>query len=292
MTIHFNYHSPETWDEAIALLQQYGVEAKLLAGGTDLMIQIERGRLRPQHVISLDRIPGWNSLTINGSVTLGAGTTYRELERTPSLRGKHVALIDASRQVGGVQVRNVATVAGNLCNASPAADAVPPLFVMDATLTLSGPDGTRAVPACEFIVGPGRTILREGELLRQITIPALPEPTATVFLKAGRRRAMEISIVCVAARLTLSANGTVCETARIALGAVAPTPIRARQAETLLEGQPITPDNVAETAHLAMQATAPISDVRASAHYRKHLSELMVRRALEQCYRQITGNTL
>ncbi len=292
MAVHFNYHSPETWDEAIALLYQYGADAKLLAGGTDLMILIERGLLSPTHVISLDRIPEWNSLTINGSVVLSAGTTYRQVERTPALRDKLMALVDASRQVGGVQVRNVGTVAGNLCNASPAADAVPALCVLDAMLTLNGPVGTRVVPVDEFIVGPRLTCLGEGELLRQITIPALPERTATVFLKAGRRRAMEISIVCVAVRLTLSASSKVCETVRIALGAVAPTPIRVRQAEALLVGQPITPDSVAEAAHLAMQATTPISDVRASAEYRKYLSGLMVRRALERCYQQITGNIL
>jgi aerobic carbon-monoxide dehydrogenase medium subunit len=292
MSIHFNYHSPETWDEAKALFQQYGAGAKLLAGGTDLMILIERSRLAPRHIISLDRIPSWDSLAVNGAVTLGAGTTYRQLERTPALHGKYLALVTAARQVGGIQVRNVATVAGNLCNASPAADAVPPLLVMDASLTLDGPSGARAVPVHEFIVGPGRTILEEGELLRQIDIAALPECTATVFLKAGRRRAMEISIVCVATRLTLSAKGNVCETARIALGAVAATPIRAWHAEKLLERQPITAEGVAEAAYVASQATSPISDVRASADYRKYLSGLMVRRALEQCFQQITGNAL
>jgi aerobic carbon-monoxide dehydrogenase medium subunit len=292
MSDHFNYHSPETWDEAKALLHQYGPEAKLLAGGTDLMILIERSRLAPRQIISLDRIPGWDSLTVNGAVTLGAGTTYRQLERTPALHVAYIALVNAARQVGGIQVRNVATVAGNLCNASPAADAVPPLLVMDAVLTLDGPNGVRAVPVHEFIAGPGRTILGEGELLRQIGIPALPGHTATVFLKAGRRRAMEISIVCVAVRLTLSATGNVCETANIALGAVAPTPIRAWQAEQLLQGQPITAEGVAEAAYLASQATSPISDVRASADYRKYLSGVMVRRALEQCFRQITGSAL
>jgi carbon-monoxide dehydrogenase medium subunit len=290
MTARFDYYAPATWDEAVTLLDNYGPDAKPLAGGTDLMILLQRNLIRLQHVISLDQISGWDSLTINESVTLGAGTTFRQLERTPALCDKHAALVDAARQVGGVQVRNVATVAGNLCNASPAADAVPPLMVMDATLTLYGADGERVVPVDEFITGPSQTILRRGELLRHITIPALPARTATVFLKAGRRRAMEISIVCVAVRLTLAMDSNVCETARIALGAVAPTPIRAREAERVLEGQPITQDSLQEAAQLAMRATAPISDVRASAEYRRHRTGVMVRQAVKQCYQQLTEN--
>ncbi len=168
------------------------------------MIQLERRQIAPQHVISLARIPHWDALTVNGDLTLGAGTTYRQLEKTPALYGKHKALVDAARQIGGVQVRNVATVAGNFCNASPAADAVLPLLVMDAVLSLYGPRGERIVSADEFITGPNQTVLAAGELLREIHVPALPERTATVFLKAGRRRAMEISMVAVAVRLTLA----------------------------------------------------------------------------------------
>lgn len=286
MVSHFDYHSPESWDEAIGILREYGTDAKVLAGGTDLMILLERGKITPQHVVSFERIPGWNTFTLNGTLTLGAGTTYRQLEKTPALYEKHIALVDAARQVGGVQVRNVATVAGNFCNASPAADAVPPLLAMDATLTVYGPDGERVVPADQFIVGPGQTVLRAGEVLQHINIPALPEGTATVFLKAGRRQAMEISFVCVAVRLTFT--GDICQTARIALGAVAPTPVRAREAERHLEGRAITPPAFEEAAHLATQVTAPISDVRASAEYRRHLSHVMVRRALEQCHNRIS----
>lgn len=287
MTARFDYYTPQSWDEALSLLAQYGTDARLLAGGTDLMIQLERKLIAPKHVISMDRIPGWDALTVNGGVTINAGTTYRQLEKTPALFDKHKALIEASRQVGGVQVRNVGTVAGNLCNASPAADSVPPLLVMDTTLTLVDAASERQIPAYDFITGRGETVLREGELLHTITIPPLPDQTATVFLKAGRRQAMEISFVSVAARLTLAENGTTIETARIALGAAAPRPVRATTAEQALEGETYSPDAVKEAAFLAVQSTDPISDVRASAEYRQHLVQVMVRRALEKCYERL-----
>jgi carbon-monoxide dehydrogenase medium subunit len=290
MPAHFEFHAPDAWDEAAALMRDFGVDARPLAGGTDLMILLERDQIAPQHVIGLWNIPHWNAFRFNGTLTLGAGTTYRQLEKTPALYGAHKALVEAARQIGGVQVRNVATVAGNFCNASPAADAVPPLLVMEAALALYGPNGERVLPAEAFITGPRQTALRVGELLREIRVPALPDRTATAFLKAGRRRAMEISFVCVAARLTLAPDGATCQTARIALGAVAPTPVRARDAERLLEGQRVTPDLIREAAELAVQATAPISDVRASADYRRHLTAVMVRQALDRCLSQITEN--
>lgn len=288
MAVHYEYHAPGSWDDAVALLARYGPEARPLAGGTDLMIQLQRDQIAPRHVIGLAHIPGWNHLTANGDLVLSAGTTYRQLENTPALYGKHRALVDAARQIGGVQVRNVATVAGNFCNASPAADAVLPLLVLDATLTLVGPGGTRTVPAADFITGPHQTTLGPGELLREIHVPALPDQTATVFLKAGRRRAMEISVVAAAVRLTLSPGGDRCQTARIAVGAVAPVPLRVRAAETLLEGQQLTPELIGEAARHAVQAAAPIDDVRASAEYRRHLAGVMVRQALDQGWSQLT----
>jgi carbon-monoxide dehydrogenase medium subunit len=292
MTVHFEYHAPGSWDEAVALMGEYGSDARPLAGGTDLMIQLERRQIAPQHVISLSRIPNWDALNVNGELMLGAGTTYRQLEKTHALYGKHKALIDAARQIGGVQVRNVATVAGNFCNASPAADAVLPLLVMDAVLSLSSPRGERTLPAGEFITGPNQTVLAADELLRAIHVHTLPERTATVFLKAGRRRAMEISMVAAAVRLTLAPDGDFCQTARIAVGAVAQTPLRVRDAEMLMEGERLTPELIREAAQQAVNAAAPISDVRASADYRRHLTSVMVRQALEQCWNQLSENFL
>jgi carbon-monoxide dehydrogenase medium subunit len=282
-----NYIAPETYDEACRVLDEFSTRAKILAGGTDLMIQMERGQRNPEVLVSLDRIPGWDALHTQDGVHMGAGTSYRQLEKSLPASGPYAALIEASRQVGGIQVRNVATVAGNLCNASPAADSVPPLLVMDASLTVTGLAGTRSIPVYEFITGRGQTVLASAEILTQIDIPALPQRTSTVFLKAGRRRAMEISFVSVAARITLADDGETIQTARIALGAVAPTPIRVPAAEQLLEGERLSAEMIKHAARLAVQATDPISDVRASAEYRRHLVEVMVQRAIEACLRNV-----
>jgi CO/xanthine dehydrogenase FAD-binding subunit len=287
MFVHYEYHIPQTWDEAATLLKRYGDDARLLAGGTVLMNQIARGLIAPRHIISLDQIPGWDTFNVDGGLVLSAGTTFRQIERTLPLDIRYAALSEAAQKVGSVQVRNVGTVAGNLCNASPGGDAIPPLLVMDARLTVHGTEGTRIVAAHEFITGHKVTVLRPGELLRQITISSLPERTATVFLKTGRRRAMEISVVNVAVRLSLAPDSDVCIVARIALGAVAPTPIRAGDAEKSLEGQVLTPAIFKEAAYLAARATSPISDLRASAAYRLHLAETMVRRGLEQCFQRL-----
>lgn len=287
MKLACEYHQPESWDEAIALLGKVGREGKVLAGGTDLMLQLDRGEIKPTHVISLAAIPNWDSVKFNGSLSISAGTTFRQLERMPGLRSSHAALIDAARQVGGVQIRNVATVAGNFCNASPAADSVPPLIVLDALLTVLGSKGEREIPVDAFITGPGQTILAEGELLKKIHVPELPERSASVFLKAGRRNAMEISIVCVAVRLTLDEGGKTCSEARISVGAVAPTPIRARRAEEFLEGQVLEDSVLEAAAKETVKATSPISDVRASAEYRQYLTGVMVGRAIAACRAQI-----
>ena len=288
MAVHFEFYAPDSWEEACARVAEFGTDARPLAGGTDLMILIERGQIAPQQVVSLARIPGWNALSLNGSLKIGAGTTYRQIERTRELYGAHRALVEAARQVGGVQVRTVATVAGNICNASPAADAVPPLLVMEAALELCGQDSARTVAADSFITGPRETALRPGELVRAIHVPALPPRTATIFLKAGRRKAMEISVVGVAVRLTLAPDRDVIEIGRIALNAVAPRPLRAYGAESALTGRPLTPELLDEAADRAVAVTEPISDVRASADFRRHLTRVMVRQALAQCWQQLT----
>lgn len=282
----FEYHIADSWEAAVALLQEYGEDAKPLAGGTNLMIQLAQAQVRAPHMVSLTRIPGWDTVTVNGSITLGAGVTYRLLRGVEALQTQHNALPEAARWVGNTQVRNVGTIVGNLCNASPAADSVPPLLVMDATLSLLGPGGERTLSVEEFILGPGKTALQAAELVRSVTLPALPTRTSTKFLKASRRQVMAVSSVSVAGRLTLTADNT-CATARIAVGAVATTPKRIPTAEQALQGRVLQPDDLQAAAELAAAAITPVSDVRASADYRRHLTRTMVRRVLEDCLEQL-----
>jgi carbon-monoxide dehydrogenase medium subunit len=279
----FDYHQPESLADAVDLAARFGGQASFLAGGTDLIVQIERGRVAPRHVIGLGRVPGLAGIEVNGRIALGARVTHRAIEQTPALAGPLRCLVEGAEVIGGHQVRNVATVGGNLVNASPAADLVPCLLALDGVVTLVGPGGEREVPIERFLLGPNRTARRSDELVTRVDLPALAPRAATAFLKAGRRRAMEISVVCVAARLTLDATLARCLEARVVLGAVAPTAVRAYAAERLLEGQPVGGEAFRRAAEAAQEACRPIDDVRASAGFRQHLVGVLVRRALDRC---------
>jgi len=224
----FEYHEPTSLAEAVDQGARFGADGRFLAGGTDLIIQMRRGTLRPGHLVSLHRIPGLDGVDANGAVTLGALVTHRTLERHPAFQGRLRALVEGAEVVGGHQVRNVATVGGNIVNASPAADVVPVLLALDATVTCLGPGGERTLPLDGFLLEPGRTARQPGELLTAVRFPALPARSATAFLKAGRRKAMEISVVCVAARLTLDGAGERC----LGNEQNAPEPLRSRSANS------------------------------------------------------------
>ncbi len=283
----FEYHEPTSLGEAVDLGARFGDEGRFLAGGTDLIIQIHRGKLRPGHLMSLHRVPGLDAIDANGAVRVGALVTHRALERFPAFQGRLRALVEGAEVVGGHQVRNVGTVGGNIVNASPAADVVPVLLTLDASVTCLGADGERTLPLEEFLVGPGRTARRPDELLTGVRFAGLAPRSATAFLKAGRRRAMEISVVCVAARLTLDAGGERCLEARLALGAVGPRTLRAHEAERFLEHRVLTTETLREAARLAAACCQPISDVRASARYRQLLVTTLVPRALARCVERI-----
>jgi carbon-monoxide dehydrogenase medium subunit len=218
---------------------------------------------------------------LNGRIALGARVTHAAIERHAAFEHRLRSLIEGAQVVGGHQVRNVATVGGNIVNASPAADVVAPLLALDAVVTLVGPAGERTLPLDGFATAPGVTARRPDELLIRVAFDAPAPRSATAFLKAGRRRAMEISVVCVAVCLTLDDALERCVAARIALGAVAPTAVRARAAERALEGQVAGAEVFRHAGALAVEACAPISDVRASAAFRRHLIATLVPRALE-----------
>jgi carbon-monoxide dehydrogenase medium subunit len=283
----FDYHQPDSLTDAVELAERFGVQGSFLAGGTDLIVQIERGRIAPRHVIGLGRVPGLAGIELNGRITLGARVTHRAIEQTAELAGSLRCLVEGAEVIGGHQVRNVATVGGNLANASPAADLVPSLLALDGMVTLLGSGGERELPVERFLLGPNRTARRPDELVTRVTLDALPPRAATAFLKAGRRRAMEISVVCVAARLVLDASLERCLEARVALGAVAPTAVRAHSAERLLEGQPVGGEAFRRAAEAALETCHPIDDVRASAAFRQHLVGVLVRRALDRCVERV-----
>jgi carbon-monoxide dehydrogenase medium subunit len=281
----FALHRPTSLADALALAARHGAAARFLAGGTDLVVQIRRGRLAPAHVIDLSAVPGLTGIagTPEDGLRIGALTTLKTIERHPAfVGGARRALAEAARLVGGHQVRNIGTLGGNVVNASPAADTLPALLALDAEAELVGPGGSRRVPLDAFLLGPGRTDRAPEEVLTAIHLPPLSAASASAFLKAGRRKAMEISVVCAAARLDLGADGR-CIAARLALGAVAPTTLRVRAAEALLEGHAPDAGRLAAAAAAAAAATRPLDDVRASAHFRRHLAGVLAGRALATC---------
>ena len=285
----FTYLEPASVDEALTLLAAHGPQARLLAGGTDLMVLLRRHKIAPTCLIDVGRLPGLNTLaTASGEIVIGAGVCHRQIEASPLFRGALRALPEACATVGSVQIRNVATVAGNLCNASPAADTPPVLLTFGARVRLASAAGVRELPLEEFFLGYRSTALQAGELLTEIRLPAPPPRTGSRFEKLGRRRAMEISIACVAATVTLAADDRL-SSVRIGLGSVAPTSLRARQAEALLQGQRLSDELLAAAGRAAAAECAPIDDLRATGEYRRLVVATLVERAVASAARRARG---
>lgn len=285
----FIYLEPTSVDEALTLLAAHGPQARLLAGGTDLMVLLRRHKIAPTCLIDVGRLPGLNTLaTASGEIVIGAGVCHRQIEASPLFRGALRALPEACATVGSVQIRNVATVAGNLCNASPAADTPPVLLTFGARVRLASAAGVRELPLEEFILGYRSTALQAGELLTEIRLPTPPPRTGSRFEKLGRRRAMEISIACVAATVTLAADDRL-SSVRIGLGSVAPTSLRARQAEALLQGQRLSDELLAAAGRAAAAECTPIDDLRATGEYRRLVVATLVERAVASAARRARG---
>jgi aerobic carbon-monoxide dehydrogenase medium subunit len=276
----FEYFEPATLNDTVALLNRHGAAASLLAGGTDLLVEIKENLRQPLAVINIKRIPGIGTIEFDAtrSLRFGALTTARDIELHPMVATHYPGLLRAVQELGSIQVRNRATVVGNICRASPSADTLPPLIADGAVLTLVGPAGERHVAMESFFTGPGRTVLAAGEIVTGVEVPAPARGTGKCYIKHGRRKAMELATVGVAVTLTL--EGDVCREVRIVLGAVAATPIRATTAEGLLRNQPLTTERIAAAATAAMAESKPISNVRASADYRRDMVGVLTRRAI------------
>ena len=279
---------PGTVEECLRVLGERGGDAKLVAGGTDLLPQLKNGLLKPRCVVDLSGVAPLKSLqTDKGGLRVGAAVTARALELDKRVRAGYTALAESGALIGSVQVRNLATVGGNLCNAAPSADMAPPLIALEAEAVIVGPAGERRVPFADFFTGVRRTVLGPGEMLVEISVPAPGPRSGGNYLRHTPRRELDIAVVGVASQLTL--NNGVCAKARIALAAVAPTPLRARAAEQALEGKPVTPEAIERAAELAIGAAKPISDQRGSSDYRLHLVRVLTRRTLRTALERAGG---
>jgi carbon-monoxide dehydrogenase medium subunit len=232
------------------------------------------------------------SFSVRNGLRLGALVTVRELETHPEVRQRYAALVGAAASFAGVQIRNLATVGGNVCNASPAGDTLPALLAFEAQCRIVGPEGERWAPLEEFFTGPGSTILRRGEILAELRLPTPPRDTGSLYIKHSPRGAMDIATVGVASVVSLQDRGQVCADVKIALGAVAPTPVRARSAEELLRGQTITPELLTAAASEAQRSATPIDDVRGSAAHRSDIAGVLVERTLTQAVAMARGGAV
>lgn len=285
----FDLLLPQSLDDCLKLLAQHGAQARPVAGGTDLLPQMKTGVTRPRVVVDLSGIERLRQIQAdNGQgLRIGAAATAREIEQSAAVRGAYRSIAESGALVGSIQVRNLATVGGNLCNAAPSADMAPPLVALEAQAVIAGPRGERRVPMVDFFTGVRKTVLAPDEVLVEIAVPAPGPGSGGQYLRHTPRRELDIAVVGVASQLTLA--GGRCTRARIALASVAPTPVRATAAERALEGQAITPALIERAATLAVEAARPISDQRGSVEFRKHLVRVLTRRTLTTAFERASA---
>lgn len=285
----FDYVRPKDLGEAIGFLTDKEREPRVLAGGTDLFVQMKKGLLYSRLLVDIKPIPQLAKISLNpeAELCLGAGVTLSGLEEREESQGGWSVLSEAARSIGSQQVRNRATVVGNVCRASPAGDMAPGLIALDATAEIYGPKGKRSVLLEDFITGPGQTDLGKGEMVASVRVPRPPKHTSAVYLKLGTRRAMDLAIVAVAVRISLDESMKTITCARIVLGAVAPTPIRILEGEETLASNGPTPQALAEITDLAIDRANPITDLRATAKYRADVVGVCTRRAIEKAWRDL-----
>lgn len=268
--------------QAVALLAKHGPSVRILAGGTDILVDFKSSPHVPHMVIDISRAADMKGIDITDQgLRIGALATHTDLMRSPLIREMFPALADAAHTIGAVQTRNLGTLGGNLATCVPSMDSGPTLIALEALVTIAGPAGRRQMPLTEFFVGPRKTILKPDELLVEIVIPKKNLGKPAEFLKFGLRKGQALALVNVAASLWVDWSKNVFREPRIGLGAVAPTVIRAPAAEAYLEGRAITPEAMAEAGRIAAGEAKPISDFRASADYRRDLIAVLTRRVLE-----------
>lgn len=283
----FEYHEPKTLSEAGRILGELGAEASILAGGTDLLVNMKQGKTSPRHIVSLSRIEILKEVTRqHGSLTLGAYVTVAELEDLDVIGADFKGLSEGAGSLGSPLIRNLATVGGNIVTARPAADLPPSLIAYGATVALKKEAGERTLPLEEIFKGPGETVIEPGEILCSIVLRDPPLYSGGAYVKLGIRRALEISLVNVAAFFSLDGPSGPIQEARIVLGAVAPIPMRSMAAEQVLIGQ--RPDEALfdKAGEAAAKDAKPIDDFRASAEYRREMVRALTRKALRQAYEE------
>ena len=287
LAAEFQYLEARSTGEVLTWLAEYGPRAKILAGGTDLLIRMKTGAVQPEYLIYIKKVAGLSNIQAGETgLSIGAATSLREIEGHATVKTSYSALHEAVRSMAATSIRNMGTIGGNLVNASPAADTAPPLLVYDASLKLDCLGGARWVPVDEFFLGPGKTCLTPQELLTEISIPFQGPGSGSSFLKLGR---VAIDIAKINVAVSLQRSGSNCASCRIAFGSVAPRPIRVREAEAVLTGKIISDDLVEAAARAGAAAIRPISDNRSTREYRSKVSRVILAEALRAAWERSGG---
>jgi carbon-monoxide dehydrogenase medium subunit len=298
----FDYLRPQTLEEALSLLNQYGKKARLIAGGTDVIVMIKQKAIAPDVLISLQGIPGLDQIKYNGSLRIGPMVTHRTIEKSEVIRKNFSALTDAADYLGSVQIRNVATIGGNICTAAPSADTATPFLVLGTQVKIKSLKEEKIVPIEEFFKSPGENVLKTGEIVKELIVPKLLPNTGSAYYKLQRRLALDLPILGVSVLLSLDKNkvtcsdllctaspisiilhkmeedGIICKEVRIGLGVAAPTPMRALKAEALLRGKKLSDELLEEVAIAASEEAQPRDSIRGEAWYRKDMIRVLVKR--------------
>lgn len=288
------YLEPTTIKEICFLLSQYKEEAKVIAGGTDLLVQMKNRILTPKYLISLKKFPSLGKIIYDetNGLKIGALARLQDIKTSPIIKKKFTALFEAVYNMASIQIRNLATIGGNICNALPSADTAPPLLALNAKLKVVGVEGERIIPIEDFFKAPGETVLNSSEILTEIQIDTPPPFSRSTYIKHSLRNAMDLALVGVGVFIQLSsANGT-CEEARISLGACAPTPIRAKKAEGILHGSSLSDEIIKKAAELASYESRPRKDsFRSSVEYRREMIRSLMIRAINNVMLEMKKQT-
>ncbi len=289
----FEYLKPKSIDEAISLMESHGEKARYIAGGTDILVKIKEKKVLPDFLISLRHIPELAYIRYEeaeGILRIGSMTTHRMLEKSLVIRQRYPILSDAVDNIGSVQIRNVASIGGNIVNAVPSADGAIPLITLGAQIRMRGPKGERAMELADFFIGPGQTLLEHGEIVLDFVIPRVSPHTGMAYYKHTRRAAMELPILGVAVLLSLEDDGVTCSEARIGLGVLAPTPMRAFNAEKVLKGEKVEDDLLEKAGKAAAEECKARDSVRGEAWYRRAMVEALVKRLGRLCLERAKGS--
>ncbi len=290
----FTYLSPETLEQAFDLYVRHGDSAKYMAGGTDVIVKLKDGWLSPEFIISLKKIKDLALLQkddATGGLSIGAMVTHSMLEKSEMIKKHYPIIHDAVSKIGSVQIRNAGTIGGNLINAVPSADGAIPMIALDGTAVIKGPEKERSVMVKDLFIEPYRTVLKPGEILTKIIIPACSPNTGSAYIKFGRRAAMELPLIGIGVLISLDDNKETCTKARICLGVAGPVPMRAYEAEKLLEGSRITPELLDRAGEKAAEESRVRDSVRGKAWHRKEMIKVQVRRMGLRCLDIIQNNS-